>query len=101
MIPRYGEWSRKWAGRLTVVGVHSPETDGERDPGRLKRYVARHAIRWPVVPDDDMTIWDAFSIQAWPTMVLVDRHGRIQGRFVGDDEGPAIEAAIARLLGAP
>jgi hypothetical protein len=101
MVPRYGEWSRKYAGRLTVVGVHSPETDGERDGARLRRYVAAHTIRWPVVPDDDMTIWEAYRIQAWPTLVLVDRQGRIQARFVGDDQARAIETAIERLLAAP
>ena len=94
MIPRYGEWH---AAGVKVIGIHSPETDGERDLARLKRYVAEKKIGWPVVSDGDMAIWDAWKVQAWPTIFVIDRDGKVRGRFVGDDQAPAIRAMLAGM----
>ena len=100
MIPRYGEWHKTMKARgLDILGVHSPETGGERDRARLRRYVAEHAIAWPVVPDDDFAVWRTFGVSAWPTIILIDRQGRIAARFVGDDSSDAIARALDRLLG--
>lgn len=102
MIPRYGEWDRTFRARgLAVVGVHAPETRYERDRGRLAAYVRAHGIGWPVVLDPDFSAWDAFGVRAWPTAVLIDRDGTVRERFVGDAAGPAIDAALAALLGPP
>src|SRR5258706_12109208 len=101
MIPRYGEWKSKYEGQgLTVVGVHAPETDLERDSGRLREFVSAHRIAWPVVLDPDYAVWQRYGVEAWPTVVLVDRAGVIRGAFVGDDQAAAIEAALVRLLAA-
>ena len=102
MIPRYGEWDRRFRERgLTVVGVHAPESAAERDVANLAEFVRAHAIRWPVVLDPDLAAWRAFDVRAWPTMVLIGRDGTLRGRFVGDGSGAAIEAALVAQLDAP
>jgi thiol-disulfide isomerase/thioredoxin len=99
MLPRYGDWLDRFGARgLRVVGVHTPEMDYERDPAALARFVRDEKIRWPVVVDPDEAIWRRFHVAAWPTIVLVDGKGVVRATFVGDDEAPAIETALGRLL---
>src|SRR5688572_24040571 len=97
MIPRYGEWHEKLKG-LTVVGVHTPELEHERDPNRLREYVRKNRIAWPVLVDPEYAVWNRYGVEAWPTIVLIDRKGLIRSVFVGDDQSRNIEAALAGLL---
>ena len=74
MIPRYGEWDERYGDQgLTVLGVHSAETDCEADPKALARFVKARKIRWKVIPDPDLRIWKKYEVDAWPSIVLVDR----------------------------
>lgn len=101
MLPRYSEWDEKLRARgLSVVGVHTPEEDFERDQTALRTFVAQHALVWPIVVDADEAIWTRYHVAAWPTIVLIDRRGFVRDTFVGDDTAPAIEAALAKLLAA-
>jgi hypothetical protein len=99
MIPRYGEWQRRWPSSLTVLGVHTPEMDSERNISALRRYVADQKIAWRVLLDPDMVAWNRFGIEAWPTIVLIDRSGVVRAVHVGDGESAQIEAELAALLG--
>ena len=102
MLPRYSEWDARLRGRgLSVVGVHTPELDFERDTTALRRFVKEQHIQWPVVVDPDEAIWSRYHVAAWPTVVLIDRRGVVRQTFVGDDTAPAIEAALTPLLAAP
>jgi len=99
MLPHYADWDARLTARgLAVVGVHTPELDFEHDRARLKAFVAERAIRWPVVVDDEMAAWERFAVDAWPTIVLVDRRGVVRAVHVGDDRARAIEADLAKLL---
>jgi thiol-disulfide isomerase/thioredoxin len=101
MLPRYSEWdTRLRAQGLSVVGVHTPELDFERDTAALRRFVAAEHIEWPVVVDADEAIWTRYRVQAWPTVVLIDRQGVVRRTFVGDDTAPQIETALHALLAA-
>ena len=99
MIPRYGEWDRRWRDQgLVVVGVHTPELDFERDEARLREFVKKNGIAWRVLIDPDYAAWRRFDVEAWPTIILIDRGGVVRASFVGDDKSDAIEAALAKLL---
>ncbi len=99
MQPRYREWNERFAARgLSVVGVHSPETLREQDRYQLERYAAREQIRWPIVIDRDFEAWHRFHVQAWPTVILIDRHGTIRAVHVGDHMNDSIEREIEGLL---
>ena len=101
MLPRYNAWDRQLRERgLTIVGVHTPELDFERDQTALKQFVATQQLTWPIVVDADEAIWTRYHVAAWPTVVLIDRQGVVRRTFVGDDTAPAIEAALTTLLAA-
>jgi thiol-disulfide isomerase/thioredoxin len=100
MTPRFGDWEKRLGPKgLTTIGVHTPETSEERDLERLREYVRKNDIRWRVVIDPDYDAWDIYRVQAWPTMMLLDRKGRLAAAFVGDNRSADIERALIDLLG--
>lgn len=44
----------------------------------------REGIEHPVVNDAEMKIWNAYAVRAWPTLILIDPHGRIAGEASGE-----------------
>jgi thiol-disulfide isomerase/thioredoxin len=102
LLPAYDAWDRTLRGRgLSIVGVHTPELDFERDTEALRRFARAQQLTWPIVVDADEAIWTRYHVAAWPTVVLIDRQGVVRDTFVGDDAAPAIEAALTTLLAAP
>jgi alkyl hydroperoxide reductase subunit AhpC len=78
--------------------VHSPEFDEERNVDHLRREVASLGIRYPVVTDNDYETWKAYKVEAWPTVFLLDRKGRIRWMHVGEGNYDETERLIQKLL---
>jgi thiol-disulfide isomerase/thioredoxin len=83
---------------LTVIGVHSPEFDDERKVENLRREVASLGISYPVVTDNDYKTWSAYKVEAWPTIFLLDKQGRIRWTHVGEGNYDQAEQQIQKLL---
>lgn len=99
MIPQLRAWHERYtAAGLTVVGVHSPEFFWEKSYAKVVDATKRLDVRYPVVQDNDFTIWNRFGVRAWPTMVLVDRQGIVRYRHIGEGDYAESEAMIRRLL---
>jgi hypothetical protein len=69
---------------VVVIGVHTPETPGERDPANVAREVKRLGITYPVLLDQDGSNWKRWGQQYWPTVYLIDRRGRVRYRWIGE-----------------
>src|SRR4030095_4175195 len=94
---------KSWAARyhqkgLTVIGVHSPEFDEERDVEHLRREVTSLGIRYPVVTDNDYQTWNAYKVEAWPSIFLLDKQGQIRWTRVGEGDYDQAERLIQKLL---
>ena len=99
-LPYVKSWNKRYGDNgLTVIGVHSPELDMERDLDNVKREVASLEIRYPVVTDNDYLTWKAYAVDAWPTMILVDKEGHIRWTHVGEGAYDEAEKNIQQLLG--
>jgi sugar lactone lactonase YvrE len=85
---------------LVVIGVHSGKFDEERDPARIREALGRHDVRHPVAVDDGRRLWHAYTIRAWPTLVLVRPDGIIAWTASGEPDPAALEARIAEELAA-
>lgn len=83
---------------LTVVGVHSPKFEFEKDPHSVLSAVHRHGIEHPVLNDPLMSTWQAYGVRAWPTLVLIDPEGDIAGTWSGEGHSHAIAATMRELL---
>ena len=89
-----------------IVGVHTPELPQEYDPAKVRAKLREHALTFPVMLDNDYSYWKALGNRYWPAFYLVDRQGRIRGRFQGethpgDRNAHAMEQQITELLTEP
>lgn len=89
---------KKFADVLTVVGVHSPKFEHEKDPESVLQAIVRHDIEHPVLNDPDLTTWQAYSVRAWPTLVLVDPEGQIAASYSGEGHAHAIDALLTEQV---
>jgi peptide-methionine (R)-S-oxide reductase len=83
---------------LTIVGVHTPESDYEKNFDKIKDAVKTNGIKYPVVTDTNGDTWRAFDIEAWPTVVILDKQGRIRYSHVGEGAYDVQEKVIKTLL---
>lgn len=83
---------------LTVVGVHTPEIEREQQIENVRREVASLGIAYAVLTDNDYATWNAYHVEAWPTVFILDKHGRIRYRHVGEGNYDIQERAIKTLL---
>ena len=83
---------------FTVIGVHSPKFDNERDPENVRHALQRLRVEHPVVIDADREVWGAFDVSAWPTMILVDSEGYIREEMQGEVPIQELREKIKGLL---
>ena len=88
----------KFADVLTVVGVHSPKFEHEKDPNSVAAAIERHDIHHPVLNDPNMATWSSYNVRAWPTLVLVDPAGKVVATYSGEGHSHAIEALLDELV---
>lgn len=90
----------QYADVLTVIGVHSPKFDHEKNPDAVAAAVHRHGVNHPVLNDPHMSTWAAYGVRAWPTLVLIDPEGNVAATYSGEGHAHAIAAAIDSLVAA-
>ncbi len=97
--PYVKAWHRKYATQgLVVMGVHSPESDFERQAENVERYVREHDLSYAIVTDDDLATWKLYGNHAWPALYLVDKKGVIRYQRVGEGGYEQTEQEIQALL---
>jgi len=98
-LPMVKDWDTRFRDRgLTIIGVHTPETDSEYSLDNLRKQVPALGIKYPVVTDNDYVTWNAYEVEAWPTMVVLDKQGRMRWLHVGEGRYDETENVIKTLL---
>ena len=95
IFPQLRKLERKYAGELTVIGVHSAKFPNEKDKENLYNAVRRYELEHPVVNDAEFQVWQQYACRAWPTMMFIDP----QGKVIGKHEGELTYEELDRLLG--
>jgi hypothetical protein len=67
-----------------VIGVHTPETAGEKNVNSVRRKVKDHAIRYPIAVDNAAKTWQAWGNRYWPSVYLIDKQGTVRYRWDGE-----------------
>ncbi|GAC1397272.1 MAG: hypothetical protein NVSMB56_12300 [Pyrinomonadaceae bacterium] len=83
---------------FTIIGVETPEFDREKNFSSLKGAVRSLGIKYPVVTDNDGATWRAYGIEAWPSIVILDKQGRIRFTHIGEGAYKEQEQVIKTLL---
>ena len=98
-LPYLKAWDAKYrADGLTIVGVHTPEFDFEKQASNVAASIAQKGVRYPVVQDNDYGTWNAWGNNAWPAHYLIDANGQVRYTHLGEGEYKETEAAIRTLL---
>lgn len=88
---------------LTVIGVHTPEFEHEKDRSEIREKIDAFGLQHAVMVDNDKSYWQAMHNRYWPAYYLIDKQGRKRGLYVGethsgDKQAKAIEAQLEALL---
>ena len=95
-------------GDVTVLGLHSVfEHHAAMTPVSLEAFLHEYRLTFPVavdrpVPGDDVpSTMRSYGLRGTPSLVLVDRAGRLRHHAFGQVDELALGAALARLLDEP
>jgi peroxiredoxin len=99
-LPELEGIQRRYGARgLTVVGISA---DGPRNFSKVRPFVTRYDLTFPIVLDEDGSLQERYQVRAMPTTILIDGAGRIVTVRSGYRPGAndEIEAAIRTLCAA-
>jgi thiol-disulfide isomerase/thioredoxin len=100
-LPYMKQWWEKYKDQgLVIVGVHTPEFESEHVLANVEDAVQRQGIGWPVVQDNDYTIWRAYDNNYWPRFYLIDERGQIIYDHIGEGAYDETDRQIAAALAA-
>ena len=97
-LPYIRAWAQKYRDGLVLIGVHTPEFAFERNVDNVRLAVKQMRIEYPVVIDNDYSIWRAFNNQYWPALYFIDPRGRVRQHHFGEGEYEQSEKTIQQLL---
>jgi thiol-disulfide isomerase/thioredoxin len=84
-FPWYREWQKTFADKdVTIIGIHTPETDGEAKLDAVKKSVKDAGFTFPVAVDTNKTTWNVWGNRWWPSVYLIDRQGYARYRWDGE-----------------
>jgi sugar lactone lactonase YvrE len=88
----------KFHDGLSVIGVHTPKYEYQRQAAPVLKAVNRCHIRHPVANDPDYALWRGYGVQSWPSFAVIDAQGRFAGLLVGEGRREEAEGMIGQLL---
>ena len=96
-MPGLAKINTELEGRgLTLISVNTePESLGE-----VRQFIATHALPFPVYVDNGL-LQARFRVETYPTLVVVDQHGKVRNVFIGATSEKKLRIALERLLGEP
>jgi len=98
ILPDLDRLQKDYRNQLAVISVHSAKFQNEKDATNIRNAVLRYHIEHPVAVDDNLAVWDAYGVNAWPSLILIDPNGRIAGRWSGEGHFTEIDTSIKNLI---
>lgn len=93
-------WQRYKSSGLVVIGVHTPEFAFEHDRSNVKTAAHQLGVTYPIVLDNQYSIWNSFNNQYWPAEYIFDRSGKLVHTHFGEGEYSTTESTLRNLLSA-
>lgn len=89
---------REFADVLVTVGVHSPKFAHEAEEHAVAAAVQRYEVDHPVLDDPRLDTWQAYAVQAWPTLVVIDPEGYVVYVTAGEGHRETLRAVLRDLV---
>jgi peroxiredoxin len=85
--PWYKQWQRDFANRdVVILGIHTPETEQERNVDQLRDKLREEGLEFPVAVDAKNEVWNAWGNHIWPAVYLIDKQGQVRHWWYGELE---------------
>lgn len=97
-LPDLAKLEKKYPNELVIIGVHSAKFEKEKSTEAIRKAILRYEISHPVVNDSERRIWDAYGVESWPTLYLIDPEGKIVARGAGEGLYEPLDKAIEKLI---
>jgi thiol-disulfide isomerase/thioredoxin len=96
VLPELKKLERAYPNELVVIGVHSAKFETEREAENIAKAILRYEIEHPVVNDNQLVLWNAFGVNVWPTILLIDPEGYAVGARAGEFKFEDVDAILKR-----
>ena len=98
-LPYLQEWYDRYADEgFVIVGVHTPEFEFEKIYENVVEATEDEDVVWPVVQDNEFSVWRGYSNRYWPAKYLIDQSGVIRYTHFGEGKYGETEEMIRKLL---
>ncbi len=67
-----------------MIGIHTPETENEKDVKRVKKKIDDAGLTFPVAIDNEKTMWKRYFNSYWPSIYLIDKQGIARWGWQGE-----------------
>ena len=98
IIPTLRRVEERFPDKVVVIGVHSPKFANEKSAASVRDAISRYEIRHPIIHDPEMTIWRAYGVNAWPTLIVIGSDGSILGAIPGEPDPDRLLGGIDNLV---
>jgi peroxiredoxin len=103
--PWYLEWHERFKDKdVVLLGIHTPETDSERNSTNVRQRAAAANFAFPVLIDGKGQNWDAWGNSMWPSVYIIDQRGYVRQfwpgelKWQGNDGEKYMREQIEKLL---
>jgi AhpC/TSA family len=79
-----GIWKDYKDKGVVIVGIHTPETEGEKKVETLRKKLKDAELTFPVAVDNKTTMWQRYYNHYWPSVYLIDKEGVARWGWPGE-----------------
>lgn len=97
-IPKLNQLYNSYDGRLAMIAVHMPRTQGDYERAEVRRSAEAHHISQPILIDNDHQLTSRFKTRYVPAFYLFDQDGRLRHKHSGHGGIRTLERRISKII---
>jgi len=97
ILPQLRKLEDKYRNELVIIGVHSAKFIAESITKNIHQAVRRYQIYHPVINDKNLSTWQQYNIQVWPTIIVIDPDGNIDCRIEGEVSFEKLDSVVNNI----
>lgn len=69
---------------VVLIGIHTPETEGEKNVKSVKKRMDDAGLTFPIAIDNQTTMWQRYANNYWPSVYIIDKEGIARWAWSGE-----------------
>lgn len=98
VFPELIKLEKKYPNQLVVIGIHTPKFDHEKALSVVVRAAKRYGLPHPIINDSDRKIWQAYNVQFWPSVLVIDPEGFVAQGIAQENVFERVDTTIGQLV---